>query len=144
MNYRLHPVMNIFILLVFLGMVIYTSWQLYQSIDLKYNSLKTEGTITGYYTKKGNAKFRWNRKPAYAPVFLFTNEKGEELEVITSNFKKRMKYEKGDTVTVYYNSDSPKKAQIDDSFPWTRNLTLFVMGVLGLYYTLLPILGNKG
>ncbi len=144
MNYKLHPIMNIFILLVSIGMVVFSAWQLYHSLSLKYNSNKTDGIITGYYTKEGNAKFRWNRKPAYAPVFSYTNEKGEELEVITSNFKKRMKYKKGDSVTVYYNSDSPKKAQIDDSFPWKRNLILFVLGILGVYFTLIPILGNKG
>jgi len=144
MNYKLHPTMNIFILVVSIGMVVFTTWQLYQSINLKYNSNKTDGIITGYYTKEGEAKFRWNRKPVYAPVFKYTDENEEIHEVITSNYKKEMKYEKGDTVTVYYNSDSPKKAQIDDSFPWLRDITLFVFGILGVFFTLLPILGKKG
>ena len=135
--------MNIFILLVSLGMVIYMSWQLYESIDLKYNSYKAEGTITGYYTMQGNARFRWNRKPVYAPVFSYNDKDGEKYEIITSYFKKQMKYKKGDIVVVYYNSDIPRKAQIDDSFPWKREILLWVMGLLGVYFTLIPILKNK-
>ena len=119
------------------------SWQLYESIDLKYNSYKAEGTITGYYTKQGDAKFRWNRKPVYAPVFSYNDKNGEKYEIITSYFKKQMKYKKGDIVVVYYNSDNQKKAQIDDSFPWKREIPLWVMGLLGIYFTLIPILNNK-
>lgn len=135
--------MNIFILIVSLSMVIYLSWQLYESIDLKYNANKAEGTITGYFTTPGNARFRWNRKPVYAPVFSYNDKEGENYEIITSNFKKQMKYKKGDIVVVYYNSDNPKKAQIDDSFPWKREIILWIMGLLGVYYTLVPILNKN-
>ena len=143
MNYKLHPLMNIFILLVSLGMFIYMSWQLYESIDLKYNSYKAEGTITGYYTMEGDAKFRWNRKPEYAPVFSYNDKDGEKYKIITSTFKKQMKYKKGDIVIVYYNSNNPTKAQIDDSFPWKREVLLWVMGLLGVYFTLIPIQNKK-
>ena len=135
--------MNIFILLVSLGMFIYMSWQLYESINLKYNSNKAEGTITGYYTRAGDARFIWNRKPVYAPVFSYIDKDRAKYEIITSYYKKQMKYKKGDLVVVYYNSDNPNKAQIDDSFPWKREIVLWVMGLLGVYFTLIPILNNK-
>ena len=54
-----------------------------------------------------------------------------------------MKYKKGDIVIVYYKSANPKKAQIDDSFPWKREIILWIMGLLGVYFTLIPILNNK-
>lgn len=135
--------MNIFILLVSLGMVIYMSWQIYTSIDLRYNSDTTEGTITGYYKRQGDARFIWNRKDVFAPVFSYQTKVGKEIEVITSSYKKEMKYQKGDTVTVYYNPQKPEKAQIADSFPWTRHVVLLVFGILGVIFTLSPIFGYK-
>lgn len=143
MDHKLHPVMNIFILVVSICMVIFTTWKLYNLIYLKYNSNKADGVIVNYHSKEGEAKFRWNRKPVHAPVFSFKDEAGEEFNIITSNFKKRMKYKKGDNVVVYYNPDNPRNAEIDDSFPWTRYITILILGALGVYYTLLPILGNK-
>ena len=119
------------------------SWQIYTSIDLRYNSDTTEGTITGYYKRQGDARFIWNRKDVFAPVFSYQTKVGKEIEVITSSYKKEMKYQKGDTVTVYYNPQKPEKAQIADSFPWTRHVVLLVFGILGVIFTLSPIFGYK-
>lgn len=135
--------MNIIVLLVSLSMTIYMSWQIYQSISLKYFSNKTEGTITDYFTRKGYVGLIGNRKSVYAPVFKYKDDYGQEHEIITTNYKRNMKYKKGDFVTVYYNSDNPKIAQIDDSFPWVGDIFLWTFGVLGVIFTLGPILNGK-
>jgi len=143
MKNTLHPVLNVYILIVSLGIISYSIWQFYQLINLKYNASTAQGTITGYYTREGNAKFIWNRKPEYAPTFSFNNENHEEVNVIPTTYKKRMKYKKGDIVKVYYNKQQPSKAQIDDSFPWTRYIMMSITGLVGLFYTLSKYFGYK-
>ena len=61
------------------------SWQIYQSISLKYFSNKTEGTITDYFTKKGYVGLIGNRAAVYAPVFSFIDKDGIEHEILTTN-----------------------------------------------------------
>ena len=143
MKNTLHPALNVFMLIVCLGIFVYSSWQLIGLINLKFNSNTAKGVIKGYYTKKGDAKFIWNRDSVYAPVFTFINKNEKKIEVISNNYKKRMKYKKGDTVTVFYNENKPEKAQIDDSFPWTRHIMLTIAGIIGLFYTLSAYFGYK-
>ena len=143
MKNALNPAQNIFILLVSLGILSYSIWQLYQLINLKYNSNSTQGTITGYYKREGNAKFIWNRKPEYAPTFSFINKDNKEVSVISTTYKKGMKYKKGDQINVYYDKQQPNKARIDDSFPWTRHMMMSLAGLMGLFYTLSKYFGYK-
>ena len=110
---------------------------------MKFFAYKAEGTITGFYTMEGEAKFRKNRKPVYAAVFSYNDKNGEQHEIITSTFKKQRKYKKGDKVVVYYHLDTPKKAQIDDSFPWKREIIIWVIGLLGICFTLPIMLKSK-
>ncbi len=130
-------------LIVCIGIFVYSSWQLIQLSNLKFKSNTTNATITGYFTRKGDAKFIWNRKPVYAPVFTYKTSNGKKIEVITNNYKKRMKYKKGDIVTVYFNENKPEKAQINDSFSWTRHIMLTIAGLIGVFYTLSPFFGYK-
>jgi len=139
MKTHLHLVLYIFVLLVSLVIVIYSSLQLYKSINIKYFSSTTQGTITAYNTKEGNARFQSNRVQVYAPAFSFLDDKNEEIKVVTKVFNKTMKYKKGDVVTIYYNPKNPKKAFLSDSFPWKRNIVLLCAGLICLYYSIRPL-----
>lgn len=143
MNKKIHPVLNLFLLFVYIFMVTYSGRLLINSLNLKYNSETVSGEIKNYYTRIGEARFIWNRKPVYAPVITFVTEAGQETEIITSTYKEKMKYKKGDVVTVYYNTDDPKIAHIDDSFKWFRDGVLFFIGLVGLCYTIPPVLDHK-
>lgn len=136
MKNALHPILNIFILFISLAILTYSIWHLYQLINLKYNSKTAQGIITGYYAREDNARFSKDRKNEYAPVFSFKNEKNEELTVITKTYKENMKFKKGDVVKVYYTEQNPDKAQIDDSFPWTRHIMMSLAAMVGMFYTL--------
>ncbi|CAM4253401.1 DUF3592 domain-containing protein [Zobellia roscoffensis] len=122
---------------------IYISLQLYKTVNIRYFSNTAEGEITGYYTKKAHARFQKYRTPVYAPTFSFIDDKNEEIKVVTQVFIDTMKYKKGEIVTVYYNPNNPKKAYLNDSFPWMGRLVLLFFGVCGLFFTIPPILNKR-
>lgn len=140
MKTPINLVVYIFVLLVSIVIVIYISLQLYKTVNIRYFSNTAEGEITGYYTKKADARFEKDRTPVYAPTFSFIDDKNEEIEVVTQVFSDTMKYKKGDVVTVYYNLNNSKKAYLNDSFPWTGRLVFLFFGICGLIFTIPPIL----
>ena len=143
MSTPIHPAIRIFILIISVSMFIYSAWNLFQLLSLKYNALTTQGEITGYYTKIGEAKFTKNRKPEYAPMFVYQTKNEKQITVKTKYYKKRMKYKKGDNVTVFYNENKPENAQIEDSFPWKPYLLYLTYGIIGIILTVTPILNWK-
>jgi len=143
MKTKIHPAIRIFIFIISITMFIYSVWNLFQLLTLKYNALTTKGEIAGYYTKIGEAKFTKNRKPVYAPMFKYQTKSGKQITVKTKYYKKRIKYKKGDSVTVFYNENKPENAQIEASFPWKPYLLYLTYGIIGIILTVSPILNWK-
>jgi len=133
------PYIYIFVVLVTSILIVYISFQLYKDLNIRYFSNTTEGKIIAYHTKKADARFEKDRTQVYAPEFSFIDSKNEEIKVITKVFSDTLKYEKGDTVTVYYNPNNPKKAYIIDSFLWKRRTIILLVGLVSFIFAFAPL-----
>ncbi|MDO6597313.1 DUF3592 domain-containing protein [Oceanihabitans sp. 2_MG-2023] len=135
---------SIYYYLILIGGIaisIYALWSLISLNNFKKNASITNGTIIDYRSKVNNDQAVFDKGTDYAPVFKFITETDKkEIMVQSTSYKSEKKYAIGSTVKVYYDNNNPKKAYIEESFPWRFLFILLTTGIIGFLIPLLLIL----
>jgi len=112
---------------------------LYFGIDTRNfldTAAKAEGTVVDL-EYSGNSK----KSGGYRPVVVFFTPKGDRIRFASSLSSDPPMYERGETVTVVYQTDNPSDARISDFFSiWSIPLILGTVG--GMFFLAGTALGH--
>lgn len=91
-------------------------------------AVKTEGTVIELVERRGE------NGVTYAPVYTFSDTRGEEHKIYSGSSSYPPDYEVGEEVQVLYDPSEPQKAKIDSFFElWGISAILAVIGSISLF-----------
>lgn len=123
---------KICMLILILGMFVFSLVQLYKSYAIYSDGERTVGTIKAYKETKANPQSITGSDMTYAPIFTFLDSTGKEYTLNAGTYSKEKKYTIGEQVNVYYPNGKPIAAQIEGYFPWKMYSLLAGLGLVGI------------